>query len=164
MVAEMRVLCNDIKNVTGENVSFSSDPLLDLIHHLREQSGIKPIPLSEAEKSSGAMEALSAVLSPSAGGRMAPTSSASKDFLDTIHYFRKQTGIAPVPLREAADHVTPQGPSVVVRSPTEQQQTQQKKYAIPEKPQPPPLPIEQEKPAMPFKRTYGFLAAYKKNQ
>ena len=144
-------------------MSFSSDPLLELIHRLREQSGIVPIPLSEAEKSSGAMEALSVILSPSRGGG-APTASASKDLLDNMRHFRQQTGITPEPLLEAENIETFQEPMVVVERSIAQKVDRPKEYAIPEKPRPQPLPAEPKPTPRPSKRTSGFLAAYKKNQ
>ena len=41
-----------------------SDPWLELIHALRAQTGIQPIPLSEAEKRSGLVTAFAAAVAP----------------------------------------------------------------------------------------------------
>ncbi|MEO5364409.1 MAG: hypothetical protein H7838_12400 [Magnetococcus sp. DMHC-8] len=43
---------------------ISSDPLQTLLDHLREQTGITPLPLSAAERQSGMVEAFAAALAP----------------------------------------------------------------------------------------------------
>ena len=86
----------------------SPDPLLDLIHRLREQTGITPIPLTEAEKRSGAIEALATALAPARStpsNRQAlpsttPDASSSEARLELLRRLRKQAGITPIPLSE----------------------------------------------------------------
>lgn len=132
-----------------------SDPWQDLLDDFRQQTGIRPVPLSAAEKQSGLLEAFSAAVAPDGQPPSSP---------EPPHRTRPQRGpdrrMAPASgearqaaLRRIREAMAEQRPTEGRPQPTER----------PRDPAPisPPPPVT-EGPVLPPKRTAMHLAAYKK--
>ncbi|MBF0096329.1 MAG: hypothetical protein HQM04_12805 [Magnetococcales bacterium] len=79
----------------------TEDPWQALLHHLRQQTGIQPTPLSRAERESGMLSIFAPELpapaapAPPSGVTLAEQGVSLQHLLD---YLREQTGIKPIPL------------------------------------------------------------------
>ncbi|MBF0184483.1 MAG: hypothetical protein HQM06_08845, partial [Magnetococcales bacterium] len=78
----------------------SDDPWQELLNHLRQRSGITPVPLSAEERQSGLLASMLPATTLPASNR--PTLAEQGVSLQSLlSYLREQTGITPIPLSAA---------------------------------------------------------------
>ncbi|WP_130472426.1 hypothetical protein [Candidatus Magnetaquicoccus inordinatus] len=79
-------------------MSYHDDPWLELLQHLRRQTGITPTPLSPAEKESGILSLFSSPESTPTPAKGMSLAEQGISLQALLNYLREQTGITPIPL------------------------------------------------------------------